>query len=91
MEQAIYQLLPSTKTPANRADSGTTEDECIAPTTQRARGNADDNDGNDEEDEEVPERVVIRSRDKGDYWHELYNVSFPKDCPASPFIFKLLH
>ena len=34
---------------------------------------------------------VIRSRDKSDSWHELYNTPLPKDCPASPAIFKLLH
>ena len=30
-------------------------------------------------------------QDEPDMWHELYNVPLPKDCPASPFVFKLLH
>eukprot|EP00978_Attheya_sp_CCMP212_P018148 scaffold49271_cov87-Attheya_sp.AAC.1 len=33
---------------------------------------------------------IIRSCDKSDVWHELYDVPLEKGCPASPNIFQLL-
>ena len=44
------------------------------------------NSGNEEEVDNI-----IRSRDKSDSWHKMYNTPLPKDFPVSPFVFKLLH
>ena len=54
----------------------------------------------DDDDEEDDNSVTfaddydtdrVKSRDKSDSWHELYNTPIKKDCPAAPWVFKLLH
>ena len=51
----------------------------------------DDEDGPDDVNANDDNGIFIFTRDKSDYWHGLYNTKLPTDCPAEPFIFKLLH